>query len=385
MQDNTIDLMGSKAAIAVIESITELAIRFTNNQPDYTALEAAAPLLLAPFPPTDISFKVGATTKTKEKCKPLAYADLRAYMNALDRACGGNWSVNYVPWNDKLICNLTLFGITRSSTGEHDTTGQGKADGPEGTSVEAQAFKRACAMFGLGRYLYGGIPNLPYWVEYDEAKRSIAPDALKQLEQAVVNHYRSATGDNGHGTRNNNGKSSTSTEKPPQKPPATTPQKPPQTDADPQRRTPPPHTSHLPEESFDKHLTNASRDDIMSLENMGKAFWGEDWIASRKGCFAEIGVGAYGEMTQEQWESFYIETATSWSKLVGEKIYGDQWIAEKKNWAGQNGVKVAADMTYEKWKSLTDTLKGIYEEEANSELAKARAEAQERQENGTVF
>jgi hypothetical protein len=129
----------------------------------------------------------------------------------------------------------------------------------------------------------------------------------------------------------------------------------------------------------------------MSLENMGKVFWGaEDWVSAREGGFAEMGVKAYKEMTQKQWEDFYINTATSWSNFVGGKIYGDKWTAEKKNWAGLNGVKTAADMTYEKWKSLTATLKAIYEEETSKamdsdSLDKARSEAAESHANGTIF
>lgn len=38
-------------------------------------------------------------------------------MDRLDEVCGLEWSVAYTPWADKLICNLTIAGTTRSSTG----------------------------------------------------------------------------------------------------------------------------------------------------------------------------------------------------------------------------------------------------------------------------
>ena len=45
---------------------------------------------------------------------------------------------------------LTIFAL-----GSHSATGEEWADNDNaGTSAEAQAFKRACACFGLGRYLY---------------------------------------------------------------------------------------------------------------------------------------------------------------------------------------------------------------------------------------
>jgi len=61
-------------------------------------------------------------------------------------------------------CELTIFGL-----GSHSATGEEWTDDENaGTSAEAQAFKRACACFGLGRYLYyfDGA-----WVDLDERKR----------------------------------------------------------------------------------------------------------------------------------------------------------------------------------------------------------------------
>ena len=48
-----------------------------------------------------------------------------------------------------VTCELTIFGL-----GSHSATGEEWADNDNaGTIAEAQAFKRACSCFGLGRYL----------------------------------------------------------------------------------------------------------------------------------------------------------------------------------------------------------------------------------------
>lgn len=131
--------------------------------------------LRQPFPPEAISWLPG-TTKG-DKCLAMAYADLRAYMERLDDVCGMDWSVRYVPWGDeRIMCELSIFLTTRASTGEYDA--QDAKNNIEGTVAEAQAFKRAAAMFGLGRYLY----NLPaVWVEFDAQSKRITDKAKAEL------------------------------------------------------------------------------------------------------------------------------------------------------------------------------------------------------------
>ena len=75
-------------------------------------------------------------------------------MNRLDEVCGSDWSVAYEPWGeDRIICRLTIAGVTRSSTGE--TTNESERSEIGGTVAEAQAFKRASAM----------QPTLPMWFQ----------------------------------------------------------------------------------------------------------------------------------------------------------------------------------------------------------------------------
>lgn len=121
--------------------------------------------LAQPFPVSALQWRAGSVTRDKTKAMALAYVDPREYEKRLDEVCP-EWSVHFTPWNEnRVICNLTVNGITRSSTGE--SSGD---DFAPGTSAEAQAFKRACSKFGLGRYLY----DLPApWVAYDPQKKKL--------------------------------------------------------------------------------------------------------------------------------------------------------------------------------------------------------------------
>jgi hypothetical protein len=129
------------------------------------------------------------TTKDGNKVQAMAYAGLRAYMDRLDEVCGDNWEVHYTPWNDRIICNLTIEGKTRSSTGEMDSQSEKREIG--GTVAEAQAFKRACAMFGLGRYLYA-LPTA--WVEYDAQRKALTDNAKRELQARYADWYKRTAG-----------------------------------------------------------------------------------------------------------------------------------------------------------------------------------------------
>lgn len=153
--------------------------------------------LRKPFHPSVITWKPGAVAHSGDKALAMAYADLRAYQDRLDEVCGLNWSVSYTPWGDRIICHLTITGITRSSTGEPDS--QAERNEIAGTATEAQSFKRAAAMFGLGRYLY----NLPsVWVEYNKEHRTFTDKGKARLDQLIAQHYQRESGTNQEQTSN---------------------------------------------------------------------------------------------------------------------------------------------------------------------------------------
>jgi hypothetical protein len=155
-----------------------------NSATQYTAtqIKEFVALLEVPFDPGVIEWRVTNTSKGNgpSRGQVIPYADQRAYtdrLNALFSPAGWtrkytvHTSANFQRAKDQkttakvfVTCDLTIFGL-----GSHSATGEEWTDDENaGTSAEAQAFKRSCACFGLGRYLYyfTGI-----WVDLDDRKR----------------------------------------------------------------------------------------------------------------------------------------------------------------------------------------------------------------------
>ncbi len=122
--------------------------------------------LSAPFDESLIQWRPGNVSRDKKKALALAFVDPREYWHRLDEVAAFGVDVRFKPWgDDRLICEITIGGVTRSSTGEME-----KGEFAPGTSCEAQALKRACAAWGLGRYLYA-LP--PSWVAFDEGTKRL--------------------------------------------------------------------------------------------------------------------------------------------------------------------------------------------------------------------
>ena len=145
--------------------------------------------LEVPFDPSQIEWRVMNTTKGQHPARGqvVPYADQRAYTDRLNALfTPGGWtrkytihtSANFERSADQKLaakvlvtCELTIFGL-----GSHSATGEEWADDDNaGTAAEAQSFKRACACFGLGRYLYYFTGT---WVDLDDRKR---PKTVPQL------------------------------------------------------------------------------------------------------------------------------------------------------------------------------------------------------------
>lgn len=147
--------------------------------------------LAQPFDAQQIKYRAGAVNSAKTKAQALPYVDPRVYEDRLNALLAGGWQVEFQPWGDsRIICRLTIHGVTRSSTGE-------SGDGPDavaGTSAEAQAFKRACAKFGLGRHLYAQAPR---WVAYDSGSKRLelpGPESGKPMPEWTVAQTSSMSG-----------------------------------------------------------------------------------------------------------------------------------------------------------------------------------------------
>ena len=144
------------------------------------------------------------TAKDKKRGQIVPYADPRAYadrLNALFSPQG--WTREYkietmsnitrMKKGESIASGKILVTCTVSIVGlsAHSGTGEEWADDENGmTSADAQAFKRACACFGLGRYFYEfhgswvdldqnqqpkRIPALPAWAIPENWRKGIRP------------------------------------------------------------------------------------------------------------------------------------------------------------------------------------------------------------------
>ena len=186
-----------------------------------------------PFNPEDIYWK--PTNVKSNKCIALAYADARTYQERLDLVFGPqNWTVaisnvfvspykvikkaRYKTWNDptseliepeQVIDGHRVMVIVRVSVnglGFRESSGVSESEDENSiTTAEAQAFKRACSMYNIGKYLYflpkyedceysyGKIknpPSLPAWaipaVYCEDCSNEIKTTEFKDKEDNVL-------------------------------------------------------------------------------------------------------------------------------------------------------------------------------------------------------
>ena len=149
-----------------------------------------AEALAAPFPAMVHAFKPGAISRDGKSALALTYVDSRLYQSRLDEVDPA-WQSEYqvIALNDRILvnCRLTVCEVTREDVGECSlfTTSRGETVPEENayTSAVAQSFKRVCAQFGLGRYLYE-LPKL--WADYDQQKRCFTSNGLSKLRKALI-------------------------------------------------------------------------------------------------------------------------------------------------------------------------------------------------------
>lgn len=124
------------------------------------------------------------------------HGDPRAYKDRLNSLFGpmawcDHYEITTIPSKILVVCKLTITPLGPHS---HSATGEEwSRSGNASTSAEAQAFKRACAAFGLGRYLYYfpgvwlevdgtnqplTIPSLPEWAIPERWRQGLRPDPV---------------------------------------------------------------------------------------------------------------------------------------------------------------------------------------------------------------
>ena len=145
--------------------------------------------LEVPFPTDQVHWRVTSTTNDKKRGQVVPYADPRAYTDRLNALLSPQgWTREYkvetmsnitrVKKGESLLsgkvlvtCTVTIFGLW-----SHSGTGEEWADDDNSvTSADAQAFKRACSCFGLGRYFYD-VPAI--WVDLDQNRQPVKTPVL---------------------------------------------------------------------------------------------------------------------------------------------------------------------------------------------------------------
>jgi hypothetical protein len=164
----------------------ERSSRLLRNAPRRTRLVEE---LEVQFPPDQVRWRVTNTTTDKKRGQIVPYADPRAYTDRLNAHFSPEgWTREYkietmnnltrVKKGESLLsgkvlvtCTVTILGI-----GSHSGTGEDWAEDDNGmTSADAQAFKRSCSCFGLGRYFY----DFPvFWVDLDQNRQPVRTLAL---------------------------------------------------------------------------------------------------------------------------------------------------------------------------------------------------------------
>jgi hypothetical protein len=154
-------------------------------------LDALFVQLVEPFDPSEIKWRVTHTTQDRRRGAVIAFAGPRAYTDRLNQIfTPTGWTRTYDVSTvtavsrmkgDKLIQTgkvLVTCALTIHQLGCHTGSGEEWADEQNAmTSAEAQAFKRACTCFGLGRYLYNFAEM---WVPLNDYRQPVNLPALPQ-------------------------------------------------------------------------------------------------------------------------------------------------------------------------------------------------------------
>ncbi|HTF62988.1 MAG TPA: Rad52/Rad22 family DNA repair protein [Edaphobacter sp.] len=172
-----------------------------------TAEEQSAILaqLGAPFSTNEIKWRVTHTSRDGKRGAVIPFADQRAYTDRLNKVVTpSGWTREYLVTTVTNISRnlgrertiqtgkiLVTCIVTIPGVGAHSGSGEEWADDDNAmTSAEAQAFKRACSCFGLGRYFYDVAEQ---WVEVDEYKRPKQTPKLGVRSAAPENQQTNST------------------------------------------------------------------------------------------------------------------------------------------------------------------------------------------------
>jgi hypothetical protein len=160
--------------------------------------------LAEPVDSDEIKWRVTHTTQDGRRGAVIPFANPRAYTDRLNQIFSPNsWTRSFDVSTlsglsrmkrDKVIQTgkiLITCALSVHELGTHAGSGEDWADEQNAmTSAEAQAFKRACSCFGLGRYLYNFAEM---WVPLNEHRQPLEFPALPlwALPKAVATERKS--------------------------------------------------------------------------------------------------------------------------------------------------------------------------------------------------
>lgn len=139
--------------------------------------------LLEPFALDDHEVRPGAAYNGRALVLP--YVDWHRYQARLDEVAGpSGWGVEFQYYSESVVrCRLSILGVVREDIGEAEEEGgegaKRKGANPVFGGV-AQSFRRACAAFGLGRYLYA-LP--PFFAPLEGGGKRFADKPGKLIEE----------------------------------------------------------------------------------------------------------------------------------------------------------------------------------------------------------
>ena len=129
-----------------------------------------------PFDPRLIKWRLGATNKEKSKGIGLAYIDARDVTKRLDDTCGAeNWQRKLTRCGGGFTCSVGIR-MNGEWIWKDDAAGDTQVEPVKGGASDA--FKRAAAAWGVGRYLYY-LPNV--WVAIKPQGRSYVLSEIPSL------------------------------------------------------------------------------------------------------------------------------------------------------------------------------------------------------------
>jgi hypothetical protein len=129
-----------------------------SSQPQMTKRAQAFELLMKPFAPTEVEWRVVSLSRDQRRAFLKPSVNLRSVIDRLDHAVGASgWSERYFTLaNGTVSCRLTVLGVAREAVSTTtEVTGEARAE----------ALRAAALKFGVAR----GLENVAgVWVDWDE-------------------------------------------------------------------------------------------------------------------------------------------------------------------------------------------------------------------------